>query len=77
MGSLEICKFLFLFFQTKWWNKNLEIIYEENPIFENPKPRKIKTIYNLILKKINVGNKLKNHSYNIGESMNSTNRFVT
>ena len=74
MGSLGICKF-FLFIQKKWWDKNLEIIYEENPISENPKPRKIKTIYNLILKKINVGNKLKNQSYNIGESMNSTNRF--
>ena len=40
-------------------DKNLEIIYKENWISENPKPRKIKTIYNLILKKINVGNKLR------------------
>ena len=60
LGKLENLQvFLFLFIQTKWWNKNLEIIYEENPISENPKPRKIKTIYNLILKKINVGNKLR------------------
>ena len=58
LGKLENLQVFFYFFQRKWWNKNLEIIYEENPISENPKPRKIKTIYNLILKKINVGNKL-------------------
>ena len=36
LGNLKV----FLFIQMKWWNKNLEIIYEENPISENPKPRK-------------------------------------
>ena len=59
LEARKFASFIYLFIQTKWWNKNLEIIHEENPISENPtKPRKIKTIYNLrILKKINVGNK--------------------